>query len=133
MSESKEILPNDSGNAASGASRISQRTLLPAVDIVEDAEGITLWLDLPGVPREKLDVQVHDDNLYIEAEAVLPVPTDLKLHHAEVRVPCYSRGFTLSPDFDTKKIDANLKDGVLKVTIPRHERARPRRIEVQAG
>jgi HSP20 family molecular chaperone IbpA len=108
-------------------------TITPAVDIYEDSEGVTLWADLPGVTRDKLDVRVHDGNLAIEAEAVVPTPANLRLQHAEVREPRFARTFTLSPDFDTSKIEANLKDGVLKLTIPRRDEARPRRVEVRTG
>jgi HSP20 family molecular chaperone IbpA len=108
-------------------------TITPAVDIFEDGQAVTLWADLPGVTRDKLDVRVHDGNLSIEAEAVVPTPADLRLQHAEVREPRFARTFTLSPDFDTAKIEATLQDGVLKLTIPRREEARPRRIEVKTG
>jgi HSP20 family molecular chaperone IbpA len=57
----------------------------------------------------------------------------LRLQHAEVRAPRFARAFTLSADFDTSKIDANLQEGVLKLTIPRRDEARPRRIDVKAG
>ena len=109
----------------------SRVTLTPAIDVFENSQGITLWADLPGVPKEKLDVKVHDGNLYIEAEAVVPTPAGLRLQHAEIREPHFARAFSVSPDFDTSKIDANLQDGVLKLTIPRRDEARPRRIEVQ--
>jgi len=108
-------------------------SLLPPVDVIENANGVTVWADLPGVPRDKLDVKVRDGNLSIEAEAVLPMSATLKLQHAEIRAPYFARSFALSPDFDTSKIEANLKDGVLKLTIPRREEARPRRIPVQVG
>src|SRR5579875_2092778 len=108
-------------------------SITPAVDIVEDSHGITLWADLPGVPREKLDVKVHDARLYIEAEAVVTAQAGLRVHHAEVRAPRFARAFTVSDDFDTTKIDANLTNGVLKLTIPRREEARPRRIDVRAS
>ncbi len=108
-------------------------TLVPAVDIYEDSQGVTLWADLPGVTKDKLDVKVHDNSLSIEAEAVVPTPANLRLQHAEVREPHFARTFTLSPDFDTSKIEANLQDGVLKLTIPRRDEARPRRIEVKTN
>ncbi|KWE65244.1 heat-shock protein [Burkholderia ubonensis] len=108
-------------------------TLIPAVDIYEDSQGVTLWADLPGVTKDKLDVKVHDGSLSIEAEAVVPTPANLRLQHAEVREPHFARTFTLSPDFDTSKIDASLQDGVLKLTIPRRDEARPRRIEVKSS
>jgi HSP20 family protein len=108
-------------------------TLTPAVDVFEDSQGITLWADLPGVTKEKLDLKVQDGNLYIEAEAVVPTPTGLRLQHAEIREPRFARAFSLSPDFDTSKIFANLQNGVLKLTIPRRDEARPRQIEVQTN
>ncbi|AOI68494.1 heat-shock protein [Burkholderia ubonensis] len=108
-------------------------TLTPAVDIYEDSHGVTLWADLPGVTKDKLDVKVHDSSLSIEAEAVVPTPANLRLQHAEVREPHFARTFTLSPDFDTSKIEASLQDGVLKLTIPRRDEARPRRIEVKSN
>ncbi|MFX1767256.1 Hsp20/alpha crystallin family protein [Paraburkholderia sp. A1RI-2L] len=108
-------------------------TITPAVDIYEGTQGVTLWADLPGVTRDKLDVRVHDSSLVIEAEAVVPTPANLRLQHAEVREPRFARTFTLSPDFDTSKIEASLQDGVLKLTIPRRDEARPRRIEVRTG
>ena len=106
-------------------------TLTPAVDVFEDSQGITLWADLPVVTKEKLDLKVQDGNLYIEAEAVVPTPTGLRLQHAEIREPRFARAFSLSPDFDTSKIFANLQNGVLKLTLPRRDEARPRQIEVQ--
>jgi HSP20 family molecular chaperone IbpA len=112
---------------------VRRTTVTPAVDIVEDSQGITLWADLPGVPREKLDAKVHDSRLTIEAEAIVPVTASLRVHHAELRVPRFARAFTISDDFDTAKIDANLQNGVLKLTIPRREEARPRRVEVRAS
>lgn len=106
-------------------------TLTPPVDIYEDSQGVTLWADLPGVTKDRLDVKVHDGNLYIEAKAAVPMPAGLRLQHAEIRQPNFARAFSLGADFDASKIDANLKDGVLKLTIPRRDEARPRRIEVR--
>ncbi|WP_269501364.1 Hsp20/alpha crystallin family protein [Burkholderia sp. IMCC1007] len=108
-------------------------TLTPAVDIYEDSQAVTLWADLPGVTKDKLDVKVHDSSLSIEAEAVVPTPANLRLQHAEVRRPHFARTFTLSPDFDASKIEASLQDGVLKLTIPRRDEARPRRIEIKTS
>lgn len=135
MSDTTELSKRDPSAVTRTGNEPSARrmTITPAVDIYEDSQGVTLWADLPGVTRDKLDVRVHDGNLAIEAEAVVPTPANLRLQHAEVREPRFARTFTLSPDFDTSKIEANLKDGVLKLTIPRRDEARPRRIEVRAG
>ena len=105
-------------------------TLVPAVDIIEDKNGVTLWADLPGVSRDKLEVSVHDSNLHIAAEAVVPMPSGLRVQYAEISQPHFARSFSLSPDLDGTQISAQLQDGVLKLTIPRREEARPRRIAI---
>ncbi|EKS9798317.1 MULTISPECIES: Hsp20/alpha crystallin family protein [Burkholderia] len=117
--------------AAAEAAR--RPAITPAVDIVENHLGVTLRADLPGVPRENLDVKVHDNTLTIEADTRLETPADLRVRHAEIRATRYARSFVLSPDLDTSKIDASLRDGVLTLTIPRREEMRPRRIDVTAG
>ncbi|AJX32322.1 Hsp20/alpha crystallin family protein [Burkholderia oklahomensis] len=106
-------------------------TVTPAVDVYEDRHGVTLWADLPGVPKERLEVKVQDGHLSIDAHAASPMQAGLRAHHVEVREPHFARTFQLSPDFDTSKIEANLQDGVLKLTIPRRDEARPRRIDVK--
>ena len=135
MNDTTQLAQRDQSALARHQGEQSRRrmTITPAVDIYEDGQAVTLWADLPGVTRDKLDVRVHDGNLSIEAEAVVPTPANLRLQHAEVREPHFARTFTLSPDFDASKIEANLLDGVLRLTIPRREEARPRRIEVKTG
>ncbi|KXV14475.1 heat-shock protein [Caballeronia megalochromosomata] len=134
MTENTQVAPQGTNEVArKNEDAVRRATVTPAVDIVEDSHGITLWADLPGVSREKLDVKVHDARLTIEAEAELPVPGAVRVHHAELRAPRFARAFTVSDDFDTAKIDANLTNGVLRLTIPRREEARPRRVEVRAG
>ncbi|CAB3809192.1 Hsp20/alpha crystallin family protein [Paraburkholderia fynbosensis] len=133
MNDTTELARKDEKAVAQREDEQSQRrpALTPPVDIFEDSQGVTLWADLPGVTKDRLDVKMHDGNLYIEAEAVVPTPEGLRLQHAEIREPRFARAFSLGADFDTSKIDANLKDGVLKLTIPRRDEARPRRIEVR--
>ena len=135
MNDTTELTQRDQTNLArrEGDQSARRMTITPAVDIFEDGQAVTLWADLPGVTKDKLDVRVHDGNLSIEAEAVVPTPANLRLQHVEVREPRFARTFTLSPDFDTSKIEASLQEGVLKLTIPRREEARPRRIEVKTG
>jgi HSP20 family protein len=108
-------------------------TLLPPVDIYEDEMGITLTADLPGVSKEHLGVKVNGDNLLIEGEVSVPAPQDMELLYAEILASSYRRSFTLSRELDASKIEANLKDGVLKLRIPKAEEARPRKIEIKVG
>ena len=71
------------------AERADVPTMLPAVDVVEDAGGITLYADLPGVPKDKLNLRVDADALSIEGEVALPVPADMEASHVEVELPRY--------------------------------------------
>lgn len=110
-----------------------ERALLPRVDVFEDDTGITLLADLPGVPREQLELKVEGDTLQIEAPIAPATPERLQPVYAEVRLGRYRRAFTLSRELDTGRIEANLKDGVLNLRIPKHAHAQPRRITVQAA
>ena len=120
--------------ALQGATREKDtRAVLPRVDVLEDAGGITLLADLPGVPKEALDLKVDGDTLLIEGEVTSTTPQQLQSVYAEVRVPRYRRAFTLSRELDTARIEASMKDGVLNLRIPKLEHAKPRRISVQVG
>ena len=107
--------------------------LLPRVDVVEDVAGITLLADLPGVKKEGLDIKVDGPTLSLEG-TISPdtVPTP-GAGFAEVRGTRYLRSFTLSTELDTAAIDAQLKDGVLRLRIPKVAEAQPRRIEVRVA
>jgi len=104
--------------------------LMPPVDVVEDASGITLYADLPGVSRDRLNLQVEAGTLTIDAELDLGVPPGLQSSHIEVGLARFHRTFTLSSELDTDKVTAELTDGVLKLSIPKAEHAKPRRITV---
>ncbi|MDB5796119.1 MAG: Hsp20/alpha crystallin family protein [Paucimonas sp.] len=106
---------------------------LPAVDVIEDAAGITLLADLPGVPRDKLSLQVDAESLTIEGEVVLDVPEGMQSNHVELRVPRFRRSFTLSKELDSEKVAAELKNGVLRLRIPKAQHAQPRKIEVRVS
>jgi HSP20 family molecular chaperone IbpA len=107
--------------------------LLPRVDVFEDSAGITLLADLPGVAKDKLTLRVEGNTLQIEGEIAPETPANLDAVYAELRLPRYLRGFTLSSELDTDKIDAQLRDGVLTLRIPKHAHAQPRRIEVKVA
>lgn len=107
--------------------------LLPPVDVIEDGTGITLYADLPGVPRDRLQLRVEGDQLSIEAEAVIAVPPGMAPTHVEVGLSRYRRAFTLSKELDADKVSAELSHGVLRVRIPKAEHAQPRRITVQVA
>ena len=108
-------------------------TLLPPVDIVEDASGITLVADLPGVDQNDLSINVDGRTLTLDAPLRLGEANSLVSVYAEVRANRYRRSFELSSELDTTQVDASLKDGVLTLRLPKLEQAKPRRIEVKVG
>jgi HSP20 family molecular chaperone IbpA len=110
-----------------------EAALLPPVDVIEDATGITLYADLPGVPRDKLNLRVEGDQLTLEGDIELAVTQGMESTHAEVTLPRYRRAFTLSKELDAAKVSAELSHGVLRVRIPKAEHAQPRRIEVRVA
>lgn len=107
--------------------------LLPPVNVIEDANGITLFADLPGVPKDKLALQVEADTLTIEGEVSLTLPEGIDSIHAEVSLPRYRRVFTLSKELDTEKVSAEFDHGVLKLCIPKLAHAQPRKIEIKVA
>ena len=117
----------------SSPSRSNEPALLPPVDVVEDGTGITLYADVPGLSKDKLELHVEADALTIEGELDLRLPEGMEASHVEVGLGRYRRVFTLSKELDTAKVSAELANGVLTLRIPRTEHAQPRRIEVKAS
>jgi HSP20 family protein len=126
MTQDTRTLP-----AAAATGRREESALWPPVDVIEDSTGITLYADLPGVPRDKLNLQVEGDTLTIEAELALDVPEGLASTHAEVQLARYRRVFTLSKELDAEQVNAELQHGVLRLRIPKAAHAQPRRVEIQ--
>ena len=107
--------------------------LRPPVGIYEDADGISLLLEMPGVSKERLNIKADPNGLLIEGNAEISMPEGMEALYAEVRSTYYRRNFTLTAELDADKIDAKLKDGVLTIRIPKRAELRPRRIEVSAS
>jgi len=118
-------------NTRDEENREEQPALVPPVDVLEDESGITLYADLPGVPKERLDVRIDAEALIIEGEMGLEMPRGMEATHIEVSLPRYRRVFTLSKDLDPERMQAELRNGVLKIHIQKAEHAKPRRVEIR--
>lgn len=127
MSENTNVTKRENENARPEAA------LLPPVDVIEDASGITLLADLPGVPKESLNLQLEAGSLTIEGTVALNTPEGMESGHAEVRLPRYRRVFTLSKELDSEKTTAEFRNGVLKLRIPKAEHVQPRKIEIKVA
>jgi len=102
----------------------------PAMDLIAYPDRIELVADLPGLSREDVDLQVADGVLTVRAERGLEVPADGRVVRRERSARTFSRSFALSDEVDVDAIGATMRDGVLRITLPKSERVKPRQIEV---
>jgi len=104
----------------------------PRVDIYDTSAGLEVLADLPGIEPENLKIKVEDGILTIEAKRVegQSEPEDSYREFERVN---YFRQFELSDEVDTERISADFTHGVLKLSLPRSERTRPRQIEVKVS
>ena len=121
---------NDKTTVSNETAR-KEAAILPPVDVIEDSAGITLYADLPGVPKDKMSLQVDSDTLTLEGEVVLDFPAGMEASHVEVSLPSYRRVFTLSKELDTEKVVAEFKHGMLKLRIPKLEHAQTRKVQIK--
>ena len=132
MNDTTAVTRNEQASRADPATR-NEAALMPPVDVIEDSTGITLRADLPGVPKDKLKLQVEAGTLTIEGEVGIAIPESMEATYVEVGVPRFRRVFTLSKELDTGKVSAEFKHGVLSLRIPKAEHAQPRRIDIKVS
>jgi HSP20 family protein len=121
-------------NDAQERERRSERTesaIRPPVDVFETADGITLQADMPGVSRDRLNLRVDGNTLLLEGNVEFDMAEQMQALYADLRSTLYRCSFVLSNELDTARIEANLKDGVMSVRIPKRAELQPRRIEVR--
>lgn len=106
---------------------------VPAVDIFESEKDITLLADMPGVKSENLKIDLEDNVLTMSGDVEPFEGSDEKDIFIEYEVGKYYRQFTLSEEIDQNKIDARLDNGVLRLVLPKSEKAVPKRIAVKAA
>jgi HSP20 family protein len=134
MSAAKqEVAKRESTDVQAAKAREESLALAPAVDIYENAQGITVQADMPGVSKDGLSIQADRNSLVIEGNAVIDVPGAMEAIHAEVQATRYRRSFALSGELDAERIEATLKNGVLTLRIPKRAEFRPRKVEVRVG
>lgn len=126
-------VPAAGPSAATGtpsAAEQPQMLFQPQMDIYETDEGLVLYADLPGVTLDGLELQVQDKKLTLFGRIRQPADEIVQILHQEYQIGHFFRSFILSDDVDHDRIEARLTNGVLRVSLPRAERAKPRRIEV---
>jgi len=113
------------------ATREPDRYLVPSVDIYETDEGLTLVADVPGVDKDGVDLNVADGVLTIKAATSYQPREDVS--YREFNLLNYWRQFSLSDEVDVDRISAELKHGVLTLSLPKAARAKPRKVTVKMG
>ena len=122
---------HDEINRAFGAAR-SLQSWRPVVDFYENREQLVLKAELPGVKKEDLNLSLHDGVLTLGGERREEKSLeDAEVHRSERFLGKFSRSFTLPAAVDAAKIQALFKDGMLTVTLPKAEEAKPKHIEVK--
>jgi HSP20 family protein len=112
--------------------RARDRYARPPVDIYENDDALVLLADLPGVPKDGLEISVDDSVLTIQAKADY-TPAGKDSIYREFELSGFFRQFELGEEIDQGKISAELKHGVLKLTLPKVPEARPKQIEVKVS
>ncbi len=105
----------------------------PRVDLSETADAYVVELDVPGVSREDININFHDNTLSISGERKSEKKEEGKGEYVRVerQYGSFYRSFTLPKTVDTEKIDARYEDGVLVITVPKAEESKPRKIDVR--
>jgi HSP20 family protein len=131
QNEMTRLFNRATGDTASGEA--GWGAWVPALDINESPEAYTVYTELPGVTPDQVDVTVNEGTLTIRGERKFYEAQDEEnFHRVERRFGSFQRSITLPQAVKSDAIEAAFKDGVLTVTIPKAETAKPRRIEVKA-
>jgi HSP20 family protein len=125
---------NETFSRAFGDEEMPARAWTPAVDIVENDNNLVLKAELPGVDPKDVEVRVEDNTLYLKGERKFE--KDVKeenYYRIERSYGSFARTFTLPGSIDSEKVDANCQDGVLTLTIPKREEAKPKTIKINVS
>lgn len=114
-----------------GEATIPARMFVPAADIYEAENDLTIILEMPGVEKKNVNIDVADGVLSVEGRIDLTKYQGLQPLYTEYNIGHYARSFRVSSKIDQNKIAAEMKDGVLSLKLPKIEEAKPRTIQVK--
>ena len=127
----KDMEPKKEQAAMDSESMRNRPVFIPQVDIVEDKDIITLVADMPGVDEQGVDINLEKGVLTITGRTETPFRKDYRVIHAEYNLGDYRRSFTLTDAIDHDKIEAAVRNGVLRLKLPKAEKAKPKKITVK--
>jgi len=106
---------------------------VPPADVLLDDDGVTVHMDVPGIPRDGLDVELVNDIVTVRGERPYPYGDDASVKRVERGFGAFERTLRVTDGLDPDRIDAAMQDGVLTLRLPKPEARKPRRIEVHTG
>lgn len=124
--------PNHPKASSAHSSKPPAVYFTPPIDIHEGADGLILEADLPGATEQSVSIQLEDNVLSLSAQVATPAPEGSRPLHEEFQIGDFYRSFILSDEVERTRITAELRNGVLRLTLPKAERAKTRRIEIKS-
>jgi len=109
------------------------KTFVPRVDIYETKDSLFLIADMPGVDEKSVDVELEKNILTITGRVQADETKDKSIVYSEYEIGDYERTFTLSDEIDREKIYATVKNGVLRLELPKEEKIKPKKIAIKAA
>ena len=122
-------LIRENRSTSNGNRQETEQFVAPAATVLENADGYTLEVEMPGVSRENLEMWVENNELTILGRRSMP-SVEGTLIHRESRPENFRRSFELDPSIDAGKISAKIEQGVVRLTLPKAEQVKPRKIAV---
>src|SRR5438067_607612 len=109
-------------------------TFVPPVDIYEDANGITLKMEVPGVSQNDINISLENNTLTVSGERKFEKnEKEENFHRIERRYGAFTRSFTLPNTVDTEKVNANFEHGILNIHLAKRAEAKPKQIKIGVG
>ena len=122
-------LVRENRSGASNGEHPAEQFICPAATVLENADGYTLEVEMPGVSKESLEMWVENNELTILGRRSMPTVEGTLLHR-ESRSENFRRTFELDPSIDAEKISAKIEQGVVSLALPKAEQVKPRKITV---
>ena len=122
-------LVRENHSSTSNGERASEQFIAPAATVLENADGYTLEVEMPGVSKENLEMWIENNELTILGRRSMPA-IEGTLIHRESRQENFRRAFELDPSINAEKISAKIEQGVVTLTLPKAEQVKPRKISV---
>ena len=131
-SKRTSVQKREAGSSVTAERTRNVPTFLPATDIYEDNEKLTVLMDMPGADRESVSVNLENQVLTVTANLEIPTEENMVAEYTEYRVGNYERSFSLTEAIDRDKIEASLSNGVLRLVLPKAESAKAKSIPVKS-